>query len=198
MSRGHDLPADVSPAGVTDCLLHLFTTRGASLYGGELVTQLEHALQSAWLAEQDNRPAADVVAALLHDVGHLLHELGEDCAEEGIDDIHEQSAADWLCGQAGFNASVTEPIRLHVQAKRHLCATDPEYHTGLSYASKLSLSLQGGAFSDAEVAAFLQNPYSDAALRLRGWDDRAKTVGLQTPSLSHFLAYIDSNLFDQT
>ncbi len=198
MSRAHDLPADGSPADITDCLLHLFTSRGAGIYGGELVTQLEHALQSAWLAEQDNCPAADVVAALLHDVGHLLHELGEDCADEGIDDIHEQFAADWLRDQAGFIASVTEPIRLHVQAKRHLCAIDPAYHVGLSDASKLSLSLQGGTFSDDEVAAFLENPYSDAALRLRGWDDRAKTVGLQTPPLSHFLAYIDSNLFDQT
>ncbi len=191
-------PSHVSPTEIPNRLQELFEERGAGMYAGELVTQLQHALQAAWMAEQEERPASEVIAALLHDLGHLLHEFGEDCAQQGIDDIHQRSGADWLSNQAGFAANVTEPIRLHVEAKRYLCAVDPNYHAGLSTASKLSLSLQGGPFTDDEVAAFRETPYSDAAIRLRGWDDRAKTVGLPTPALSHFLAQIDSSLFIQT
>jgi phosphonate degradation associated HDIG domain protein len=174
-----------------DNLQELFDTQGGELYGGEQVTQLQHALQAAQLAEQQNRPSPEIIAALLHDVGHLLHDLGDDCADRGIDDIHERAGADWLADVAGFVPAITEPVRLHVPAKRFLCTVDPNYHSQLSDASQLSLSLQGGAFTADEVAAFRETPYSESAVRLRGWDDLAKQPGLTTLDLQHFLALID-------
>lgn len=182
------------PTHIVVRLRQLFADHGEELYGGELVTQREHALQAAQLAQQQDHPSTEIVAALLHDVGHLLHDLGDDCAERGIDDIHERAGADWLASEAGFIEAVTEPIRLHVPAKRFLCAVDHDYHALLSEASQLSLSLQGGPFTEDEVAAFRETPYSEAAVRLRGWDDQAKQLELTTPSLDHFLDLIEPSM----
>src|SRR6516225_6317978 len=117
---------------------------------GEPVSQTEHALQTAWAAEQAGAASALIAAALLHDIGHLLHDLPEDCAHHGIDDAHEVRGARWLVQH--FGPDVTEPVRLHVPAKRYLCSTDPAYRSQLSEASELSLKLQGGPFTPAEVA----------------------------------------------
>ena len=187
----HDLPDLVTRLG------QLFEQHGGELYGGEAVTQLEHALQAAQLAEQQSRPPEEIVAALLHDVGHLLHDLGEDCAVRGIDDVHELAGARWLAGDAGFIEAISEPVRLHVPAKRFLCAIDADYHPMLSAASQLSLSLQGGPFTKDEVAAFRETPYSESAVRLRGWDDLAKQPGLATPSLDHFLDLVEPSMLVQ-
>lgn len=183
---------------IVDRLSGLFANQGGELYGGEAVTQLEHALQAAQLAEEQGSPAHEIVSALLHDIGHLIHDLGEDCAERGIDDTHERSGADWLEAEAGFHDAVTQPVRLHVPAKRFLCAVDAEYHANLSDASQLSLSLQGGPFTDDQVAAFRETPYSESAVRLRTWDDKAKQPGLPTPPLQHFLGLIDPSMFAST
>jgi phosphonate degradation associated HDIG domain protein len=169
-------------------MTRLFEQNGAGMYAGESVTQLEHALQAAHFAEQAAEPDAVIAAALLHDIGHLLHEFEEDCAEQGIDDQHELAGADWLTTYAGFGLDVTEPIRLHVPAKRYLCAVDAGYLAKLSDASLLSLKLQGGPFSAAEVDAFRQDVYSEAAVRLRGYDEQAKQVDLPTPPLAHFVS----------
>jgi len=185
-------------SNLIDRLASLFAKQGGELYGGEAVTQLEHALQAAQLAEQQESPAHEVVSALLHDVGHLIHDLGEDCAERGVDDIHERAGADWLDTDAGFVDAVTQPVRLHVPAKRFLCAVDADYHAGLSNASQLSLSLQGGPFTEDQVAAFRKTPYSESAVRLRTWDDKAKQPGLPTPPLQHFLGLIESSMFAPT
>ena len=185
-------------SNLIDDLASLFAEQGGELYGGEAVTQLEHALQAAQLAEQQESPAHEVVSALLHDVGHLIHDLGEDCAERGVDDIHERAGADWLDTDAGFVDAVTQPVRLHVPAKRFLCAVDADYHAGLSNASQLSLSLQGGPFTEDQVAAFRKTPYSESAVRLRTWDDKAKQPGLPTPPLQHFLGLIESSMFAPT
>jgi len=187
-AAGNGLPA------VVIRLKQLFDQQGGELYGGEAVTQLEHALQAAQLAEQQGRPPEEIVAALLHDVGHLLHDLGEDCAERGIDDVHELAGARWLAKDAGFIQAISEPVRLHVPAKRFLCAVDADYHAKLSDASQLSLSLQGGPFTGDEVAAFRKTPYSESAVRVRGWDDLAKQPGLTTPSLHHFLDFVDPSM----
>jgi len=187
----NDLPDLVNRLG------QLFHQHGGELYGGEAVTQLEHALQAAQLAEQQSRPPEEIVAALLHDVGHLLHDLGEDCAVRGIDDVHELAGARWLAGDAGFIEAISEPVRLHVPAKRFLCAIDADYHAKLSEASQLSLSLQGGPFTKDEVAAFRETPYSESAVRLRGWDDLAKQPGLATPSLDHFLDLVEPSMLAQ-
>jgi phosphonate degradation associated HDIG domain protein len=178
----------MNPPGVVCEIERLFDERGSSLYGGEAVTQLEHALQAAALAESSGADAATIVAALLHDIGHLLHSLPEDAPDNGIDDVHEQLACQWLGNH--FGPAVTEPVRLHVDAKRYLCAVDPEYQASLSGPSLQSLKLQGGPFSADQAQQFAQNPYFDRAVRLRRWDDLAKVPGLRTPGLEHFLSNV--------
>jgi [1-hydroxy-2-(trimethylamino)ethyl]phosphonate dioxygenase len=173
---------------IVDDIRQLFERNGGSLYGGEEVTQLEHALQAAMLAEAEGADAPLIVAALLHDVGHLLHDLPEDAPDDGVDDVHEVLAYNWLRGH--FGSEVTEPVHLHVDAKRYLCAAQPGYRESLSAASLQSLELQGGVFSDQEARDFQQRPFFEEGLRLRQWDDLAKVVGLETPSLNHFLSYI--------
>lgn len=167
----------------------LLAQRGGDRYGGEAVTQLEHALQCAALAEAAGAAPALVAAALLHDFGHLIHDLGEDAAERGVDDRHEYRALASLA--ALFPDAVLEPIRLHVQAKRYLCAVSPGYREALSPASKVSLELQGGVFSAEQAAAFAALPFARDAARLRAWDDAAKVPGRPTPPLSHFLPLLE-------
>ncbi len=170
-----------------DEILQLFERRGCEMYSGEPVTQTEHALQTAWQAEQNRAGAALITASLLHDVGHLLHDLGEDCADDGIDDKHEALGAEWLAERFGPN--VVEPVRLHVAAKRYRCAVDADYHSRLSDASRLSLRLQGGPFTAAQAQKFEKHPFFDAAVRMRLWDEAAKVPRLSTPSLAHFAEY---------
>lgn len=167
-----------------DRILELFEERGGAMYAGEAVSQLEHALQAAMAAENEGASAAMVSAALLHDLGHLLHNLPEDCAEQGVDDRHEELACRWL--ERYFGPDVTEPIRWHVAAKRFLCATDPIYLSRLSDASRLSLTIQGGPFSEEDAESFRRLPHFEAAIRLRHWDEMAKVPNLPTPNLAHF------------
>ena len=177
---------------VSSQLGKLFADRGDSEYGGEPVTQREHALQCALLAEQSNAATSLVVAALLHDVGHLLHDLPDDAPDEGIDDAHENSGNNFL--KKFFGLDVTEPVRLHVAAKRYLCTVDPSYYEQLSEPSITSLKLQGGTMSDEEKAEFESSPYWREALELRRWDDLAKIVDLETPPVEHYLPMIDEVL----
>lgn len=175
-----------SPIASLNALAILLAGAGREQYGGEAVTQLEHALQSALSAERDGAPAALVTAALLHDVGHLVAGQGDADLAAGLDDHHEAVAVHALGGL--FGDEVLRPIALHVAAKRYLCAVEPDYRTGLSAASALSLALQGGPMSVAEAARFARHPHAPAALALRRHDDRAKVVGLPTPPLAHYLA----------
>jgi phosphonate degradation associated HDIG domain protein len=163
----------------------LFAQRGGERYAGEPVTQLEHALQCAMLAQHDGADDELVTAALLHDLGHLLHDLGETPSLQGVDDIHQYRALPFLRGL--FGDAVIDAIRLHVDAKRYLCATRPGYFAALSDDSKRSLGLQGGIFNEGQAEAFISQGGADRAVRLRVWDDQAKTAGLATPPLAHFL-----------
>jgi phosphonate degradation associated HDIG domain protein len=176
-------------------ILSLFRNRGQNAYLGEPVSQAEHALQAAHLAEEEGASDALIVASLLHDVGHLLHDLGEDIASQGIDARHEVSGSSWLAST--FGPQVAEPARLHVAAKRYLCAVEPHYLDGLSDASKLSLTLQGGPMSVEEVARFDSNPHAADALKLRRWDDQAKLPNLEVPGLEAYLDRI-RELLQQT
>ena len=162
----------------TDALIALFARHGKDGYFGERVTQAEHALQSAALAEAEGATPALIVAALLHDIGHLIHTGGEHIADRGIDARHEAIGATHLARL--FGPAVVEPVRLHVPAKRYLCAIDKNYWHDLSPASKRSLELQGGIFSPDEAEAFANLPQAQDAVRLRRWDDQAKVVGLET------------------
>lgn len=163
----------------------LFNRRGAEMYSGEPVTQLQHALQSAALAEADGADDELVTAALLHDLGHLVHEHGETPSLRGIDDVHQYAALPFLRGL--FADRVLGAIQGHVDAKRYLCATRPGYHEALSADSKRSLLLQGGVFDETQAAAFIAKPGAAEAVRLRLWDDLAKSADMTTPPLGHFL-----------
>ena len=164
----------------------LFARHGTAQYSGEPVTQLEHALQSACLAEQAGADDELITAALLHDLGHLLNDQGETPSLRGVDDVHQYFALPFLRGV--FGERVLCAIKWHVDAKRYLCATQPDYRAGLSTDSKRSLKLQGGIFSDEQAAKFIAQENAPEAVQLRLWDDQAKSPGLVTPPLSHYLA----------
>ena len=174
---------------VVDEICQLFATRGHEAYVGEPVSQLEHALQAAFHAEQEGADDALVVAALVHDIGHLLTKAPEDAADHGIDTRHEALGEKWLARYCG--PEVTEPVRLHVPAKRYLCATDAAYQAQLSPASVQSLVLQGGPMPAGEVRQFEANPHFRAAVRLRRWDDLAKVPGMEVPPLAHYRATLE-------
>lgn len=163
----------------------LFDQRGHEQYTGEPVTQLQHALQSGFLGEQAGASDELVTAAFLHDLGHMLHDLGETPSVHGVDDVHQYRVLPFLRGL--FPDSVINAIQRHVDAKRYLCATRPEYHDSLSDDSKRSLKLQGGIFSEGEAAAFIAEDGAKDAVQLRLWDDLAKQPDLQTPGLSHYM-----------
>ncbi len=168
-----------------------FIKRGHEGYG-EGVSQLDHALQCAFCAERDGASPALITATLLHDIGHMLHELPEDIADQGIDTEHESLGSAWLSQY--FSADVSEPVRLHVDAKRYLAAVEPGYYERLSEASLVSLKLQGGIFTTAQASAFAEQPFADDAIRLRRWDEEGKEVGLRTPALAHFYRYVEACL----
>jgi phosphonate degradation associated HDIG domain protein len=173
---------------VIDAITRLYLEKGGRAYEGEGITQLEHALQSAQLAERDGAPPQLICAALLHDLGHLLNDRGETPTLRGIDDLHQYAALPFL--RPLFPEAVLAPIRLHVDAKRYLCATRPEYHGRLSEDSKRSLQLQGGVFSAAEAEAFIRQPYAKEAVSVRLWDDAAKVAGAPTPQLAHYEGFL--------
>lgn len=164
-----------------------FGRRGHEGYG-EGVSQLEHAIQCAAFAERDGASPALVAAAYLHDIGHLLHDLPQDIADSGVDTQHESTGSAWLSQY--FGPELTEPVRMHVAAKRYLAATEPGYFDLLSDASKLSLQLQGGPMSADQARAFEAQPFFADAIRLRRWDEEGKIVGFQGPAPAHFEAVV--------
>jgi phosphonate degradation associated HDIG domain protein len=169
-------------------IAELLTLKAVGNYGLSAINQRQHAVQAALLAEQQGCAEPLIVASLLHDIGHMVHNLGDNPAEAGVDDEHERLGHEFLMTM--FGPEVTEPVRLHVAAKRYLCATEADYFAKLSRDSVLSLSLQGGPMSAAEVAAFEALPESAAAVQLRRFDEQAKVKGLATPDVSHFLPYV--------
>lgn len=174
----------VTRATIVPFIEQLFNDMGDMSYLGEDISQAEHGLQCALLADQCGSADSLVAAALLHDIGHFLHDLGVDCHEDDIDNRHEQVGADFL--KPFFPEPVTEPIRMHVDAKRYLCAVEGDYFNCLTPASVHSLDLQGGPMSAAEVAAFRQAPYLEDALQLRRFEDGGKSVGVQTPPVESY------------
>jgi phosphonate degradation associated HDIG domain protein len=165
---------------------------GQQHYGESAVTQLEHAIQCAMLAEREDTGPALVAASLLHDLGHLVNPDDRVAASRGEDGEHETIAADYLA--RWFSDAVTLPIRLHVAAKRYLTATEPGYAAILSRASVLSLKAQGGPFSPEAARHFASQPGAADAIRLRRWDERAKEAGLTIPALDHFRPCLEASL----
>ena len=171
-------------------LLDIFVGRATKRYGLSAINQLQHALQAAALAEKDEAPPATVLASLLHDVGHMIHQLGEDPAARGIDDVHEELGAKWLAER--FGPAVSEPVRLHVAAKRYLCTVEADYFAKLAPDSVRSLELQGGLMSADEVEAFRANPLHEEAVRLRRIDEQAKDPRASTPDFDYFLRHVEA------
>jgi phosphonate degradation associated HDIG domain protein len=169
-----------------DHVLSLLRMRGHACYGGEAVTQIEHALQCATLAEEAGASAHLIAAALLHDIGHLLEEM------EATTGAHEVLGARYLA--PWFVTAVCGPVRLHVDAKRYLCYAEPGYPNLLSPESRRTLELQGGPMSPWEAERFLATPWARDAVALRRWDDRAKVVGISVPGLAYFRAHVESGL----
>ncbi|MBI2735356.1 MAG: metal-dependent phosphohydrolase [Rhodospirillales bacterium] len=169
-------------------LLDIFVGRATRRYGLSAINQLQHALQSAAHAEADDAPSATVLASLLHDVGHMIHQLGEDPASRGVDDVHEELGAKWLAER--FGPAVSEPVRLHVAAKRYLCTVESDYFGKLAPDSVRSLKLQGGLMSADEIEVFRANPHHAEAVRLRRYDEAAKDPRAKTPDFDHYLRHV--------
>ncbi len=174
---------------LTEQLWAIYSSRGAGAYFGEVVTTLEHSLQAAYFAQQSNAADALVVAALLHDIGHLIDPAPPEFADWHSDARHEVSGSNWLAQR--FGPEVSEPVRLHVPAKRYLCAMDSGFLAQLSPASVRTLALQGGAMSGAEIAAFRLEPFHRDAVELRHFDDRGKIAGLPTPDFAYYRGLIE-------
>ena len=173
-------------------LLDLLTAKGSDAFFGEEVSVLDHSLQCAYFAERSHASPLAITAALLHDIGHLLPDLPQDSARPGREGWHEVIGAE--CLAYWFGEAVAEPVRLHVAAKRYLCATDPDYVSRLSPASIESLRIQGGPMSREELRAFDALPGARLAVQLRRWDDEAKVPELKVPGLEHYLPFLHEAL----
>lgn len=178
-----------NPEAVVAAILAIFRDRGGDAYG-ERVTQSQHAVQAAMAVERGAGAPSLVVAALLHDIGHMVVDRPKGMPDDDSDDHHEDVGADWLTPY--FPPSVTEPVRQHVAAKRYLCAVEPDYFRGLSPASVRSLRAQGGPMSPEEVDRFRANPYHQDAVMLRRCDEAAKVDGLQTVPVEGYADVIRS------
>jgi phosphonate degradation associated HDIG domain protein len=175
-----------------DDVIGVLMAKGSNAYGGERVTQLEHALQCASLARTTAATPSLVAACLLHDFGHLVGHLIAGVPTKslhGADDIHQYVALPFL--RDLYGDAVLEPIRLHVDAKRYLCHADPSYWATLSPESQRSLELQGGYFSAAEADKFIQQPFASDAVQLRIWDDLSKVPQKPTLPLKGFVPLLE-------
>jgi phosphonate degradation associated HDIG domain protein len=175
---------------ITEEILAIFQRRGAGAYFGESVSMTEHALQTAHFAQAAAAPPGLIVAALLHDIGHLVEDVPDDLSDWTVDAHHEEVGSRWLAQR--FRPEVSEPVRLHVPAKRYLLATDHRYFAKLSPASVVTLKLQGGPMAAHEVAKFETERYYQDAVRVRQWDDQGKVAGLKTAGLVDYRALIET------
>jgi gamma-butyrobetaine dioxygenase len=173
-----------------DRIARLFEEEGARDYLGEAVTQASHMLQAAMAAQSAGAPDALVAAALLHDVGHYTGIVSGEDLMAGTDNKHSHTGADWL--SQWFGPEVTEPVRLHVAAKRYLVATEPEYAARLSEASVFTLAVQGGPMSPEEAESFEREPYAQQAVMVRRWDDEAKNPDIEVRPFSDFRDLLES------
>lgn len=181
-------------AAALDALQDLFEGEGAGEYLGEAVTMAEHMLQAGALAQRAGAPDRLVAAALLHDVGHFQGAFSGCDLMEGQDNHHSDTGADWLA--QWFGPEVTEPIRLHVAAKRYLCAVEPGYRQALSEASEFTLQVQGGPMTEQQAAAFAAQPGAEDAVAVRRWDEQAKAADAETPGFDHFRPLLAALLDD--
>ena len=173
-------------------IIVLFERKGGANYAGEAVTQLEHACQAAQLAEKDGNDDEVILAAFLHDLGHLLDEDEEEMDGYGVMN-HEAVGASWL-KERGFSEKLITLVNAHVEAKRYLCAVNKRYYDNLSHASKMTLQFQGGPMGEEEVASFEKNPLKNLIIKMRTWDEEAKHENVPLPDLNFFRSKIVHHL----
>jgi len=175
---------------IIDFILDLFARRGSEEYMGEKVSMAQHMEQSAACASANGASDELVIASLLHDIGHFVGDFPIEALENGIDNLHENAGAHFL--EPFYPASVTEPIRLHVAAKKYLCAVDENYMRCLSDASVNSLKVQGGPMSQPEIEEFESNPHYLAAVDVRRYDDNGKVAGLDISPVDSYRDNLES------
>ncbi len=177
-----ELPSTIADRIIAQ-IFQVFRERGQRHYG-ESVSEQEHALQTAEFARQYSEPDSLVLSCLLHDYGHMLHDLGENIAEQGIDARHEELGA-WLL-KDWFPEEILQPIRQHVASKRYLCQRNAQYRNSLSPSSQRSLQLQGGPMTETEASAFEALPFFDLCVRLRLYDDMGKVPQMPTATIESY------------
>lgn len=193
----HDQASPRSWRPAVEEILRILRESSGTSYFGEPVSQLEHALQAAQCARDAGASEEAILAALLHDIGHLV--AGPEAEHEsgvGVID-HDAQGAEFLRAR-GFSERVIALVEGHVNAKRYLTATNPEYLAKLSPASLQTLALQGGPFSDEEAVAFRAHPCFREMLQLRSWDEQAKRTDWTTVSpLDSYAEMLERHLLAQ-
>ena len=165
-----------------------------NFYLGEKVTIAEHMIQTAMLAEKNNSPQSLICACLLHDIGHFIIQDPDQLVSKSVDGEHEDIAFNFLKNY--FKPEVTEPIKLHVSAKRYLCR-EKSYYNLLSKASKVSLELQGGKMNNDEAQKFILLKHHKDAITLRKYDDEGKIPNIKIKNINDYKKLITNHLLNQ-
>lgn len=182
---------------ISNEIIHLYSLYGGEEYSGEKVSQLEHMVQSAQLAKEEGFSNEVVLAAFLHDIGHIAEKITDEnsMSSYGIKD-HEAIGASFL-EDRGFSFRVTRLVASHVAAKRYLTSREPGYYDKLSEASKRTLDFQGGPMSDEEADLLEEDPLFREIIQMRRWDETAKLENQTIPSLDIFKELIFQHLQEQ-
>ena len=182
---------------VAEEIIAMYKSHGGDEYAGEKVSQLEHMVQAAQLASRQGYDEEVILAAFLHDIGHICVSAQGDEAmgDYGVKD-HEEIGADFL-KKKGFSKRVVRLVESHVEAKRYLTYKDPGYYDQLSAASKKTLEYQGGRMSKEEADAFEQYPLFDLIIKMRRWDEEAKIENMPVPDLEFYKSMMISHLQKQ-
>ena len=182
---------EITADEIVEEIFAAFAVSGHMDYG-ENISMQEHMLQAACVAEQKGEDDAVIVATLLHDYGHLVCNMPNNTFLDGVNNFHEEAGANAL--ERWFGEDIVGAVRLHVDAKRYLCAATPDYMDKLSAASITTLEVQGGPMNEDEMAAFREKPGHKLALKVRVYDDMGKEPQMERPELEHYRAMLKRTL----